>query len=646
MTEASTVRPGLGAPPADNLLLDVRNLQTHFKVMDGVVPAVDGISFSLPRGQTIGIVGESGSGKSVTAMTIMRLLDIPPAQIGAGSEVWFDGREVLSLPDGEMRKIRGNEMAMIFQEPLTSLNPVFTVGDQIAEQVKLHKKVSQKEARDRAVEMLRLVGIPTPERRAKQYPHELSGGMRQRVMIGMALSCEPKLLIADEPTTALDVTVQAQILELLKAIQERTDAALMLITHDLGVVAEMVDNVVVMYAGQIVEQGTVEEVLLEPRMPYTMGLLESIPTVDKRGGRLSAIKGAVPSPFHLPPACRFEPRCPYTLRHLPDRGAGALPGRRDRPAIPLPPAPRDRGRAPPRRHRPAQPEHDDGPHLRRDRRRDKARMTTVVEAAPIADPVVRRKLRRRPPPSVRNGRSLLLGVAGYGLTGLFTIGLGVIIGVKGALGLFIPFALVVVPLAAVLYGITRLTRNRQIWSWAIAVGVGLLLAVISLYLIVTMQSRTSDANAIFFLQLLITPILVFAVASAWHFARGRAWFNGERERPLRGRGVGGAADHGAVDRCVLGRRDVDVRQHRPRARRVRAPPRRLPDRPRAGRDPDRDPDRARPRPPGGARRWHRLAGGHRRGRRGRPRQPRLLRVLLEPRRRDAGHASRPPAGRP
>ena len=313
MTEASTLRPGLGAPPADDLLLDVRNLQTHFKVMDGVVPAVDGISFSLPRGQTIGIVGESGSGKSVTAMTIMRLLDIPPAEIGAGSEVWFDGREVLSLPDGEMRKIRGNEMAMIFQEPLTSLNPVFTVGDQIAEQVKLHKKVSQKEARDRAVEMLRLVGIPTPERRAKQYPHELSGGMRQRVMIGMALSCEPKLLIADEPTTALDVTVQAQILELLKAIQERTDAALMLITHDLGVVAEMVDNVVVMYAGQIVEQGTVEEVLLEPRMPYTMGLLESIPTVDKRGGRLSAIKGAVPSPFHLPPACRFEPRCPYTL---------------------------------------------------------------------------------------------------------------------------------------------------------------------------------------------------------------------------------------------------------------------------------------------------------------------------------------------
>src|SRR5215213_6832804 len=311
MTETSTVRPGLGAPPSDETLLEVRNLKTHFRVMDGVVPAVDGISFSLARGSTLGIVGESGSGKSVTALTIMRLLEIPPAEIGEGSEIWFDGREVLSMPDREMRRLRGNDMAMIFQEPLTSLNPVFTVGDQIAEQVELHLKVKAKESRDRAIEMLRLVGIPSPERRAKQYPHELSGGMRQRVMIGMALSCEPKLLIADEPTTALDVTVQAQILELLKAVQERTGAALMLITHDLGVVAEMVDNVIVMYAGQVVEQGTVEEVLIDPRMPYTMGLIESIPSVEKRGGRLSAIHGVVPSPFHLPPACRFEPRCPY-----------------------------------------------------------------------------------------------------------------------------------------------------------------------------------------------------------------------------------------------------------------------------------------------------------------------------------------------
>ena len=298
-------------PPPENVLLDVRNMRTLFRVMDGVVPAVDGISFSLERGKSIGIVGESGSGKSVTALTIMRLLDIPPAEVVPGSEVWFDGKEILSMPMDAMRKIRGNDMAMIFQEPLTSLNPVFTIGDQIAEQVELHKKVKKKVAWDRAIESLQLVGIPSPERRVKQYPHEMSGGMRQRVMIAMALSCEPKLLIADEPTTALDVTIQAQILELLKTIQDRTDSAMMLITHDLGVVAEMVENVVVMYSGQIVEQGTVDQVLLSPKAPYTMGLLESIPTVEKRGGRLSVIKGTVPSPFNLPPACRFEPRCPY-----------------------------------------------------------------------------------------------------------------------------------------------------------------------------------------------------------------------------------------------------------------------------------------------------------------------------------------------
>jgi len=300
-----------GVPPTRDILLDVRDLRTYFRVLDGIVPAVDGISFQLKRGETLGIVGESGSGKSVTALTIMRLLDIPPAEIGDGSEVWFDGREILSIPIDEMRHIRGNDAAMIFQEPLTSLNPVFTVGDQISEQVRLHKKAGKREAWDRAIESLRLVGINSPERRVKQYPHELSGGMRQRVMIAMALSCEPKLLIADEPTTALDVTIQAQILELLKTVQQRTGSALMLITHDLGVVAEMVDHVVVMYAGEIVEGGTVHEVLLEPRAPYTMGLLESIPTVEKRGGRLSAIRGVVPSPFNLPPACRFEPRCPY-----------------------------------------------------------------------------------------------------------------------------------------------------------------------------------------------------------------------------------------------------------------------------------------------------------------------------------------------
>ncbi len=311
MTETVNVPAPLGAPPSEDALLDVRGLKTHFHVMDGTVPAVDGVSFSLGPGQTLGIVGESGSGKSVTALTIMRLLDIPPAEIVEG-EVWFDGREILSMPMDKMRRIRGNDMAMIFQEPLTSLNPVFTIGDQIAEQVELHKKVSRKEAWERAIESLRLVGIPLAERRVKQYPHEMSGGMRQRVMIAMALSCEPKLLIADEPTTALDVTIQAQILELLKTIQERTSSALLIITHDLGVVAEMVDNIIVMYAGQIVERGTAEQVLVSPKAPYTMGLLESIPTVDKRGGRLSVISGTVPNPFNMPPACRFEPRCPYS----------------------------------------------------------------------------------------------------------------------------------------------------------------------------------------------------------------------------------------------------------------------------------------------------------------------------------------------
>ena len=310
MTEVIEATTIPADPPPSDVLLDVRNLKTQFHVLDGIVPAVDGVSFSLKRGETLGIVGESGSGKSVTALTIMRLLDIPPAKIVEG-EVWFDGHEILTLPIDKMRKYRGNEIAMIFQEPLTSLNPVFTVGDQISEQVAVHKKVSKKAAWDRAVESLQAVGIPAPERRAKQYPHEMSGGMRQRVMIAMALSCEPKLIIADEPTTALDVTIQAQILELLKSIQERTGSAMLLITHDLGVVAEMVNNVIVMYAGQVVESGTVNDVLLAPKAPYTMGLLESIPTVEKRGSRLSVISGVVPSPFNLPPACRFQPRCPY-----------------------------------------------------------------------------------------------------------------------------------------------------------------------------------------------------------------------------------------------------------------------------------------------------------------------------------------------
>jgi oligopeptide/dipeptide ABC transporter ATP-binding protein len=297
-----------GKPPAD-VLLGVRNLHTDFKTMDGVVHAVDGVDFSLRRGKSLGIVGESGSGKSVTALTVMRLLE---SNASVSGQVWFDGRELISLPSKQMEALRGNDIAMIFQEPLTSLNPVFTVGNQISEQVRRHRKVGKKEAWDRAIDSLKLVGIPSPERRVKQYPHELSGGMRQRVMIAMALSCEPKLLIADEPTTALDVTIQAQILELLKEIQARTDSALWLITHDLGVVAEMVDDIVVMYAGQVVEQGSVTDVLLHPTAPYTVGLIESIPSVDKRGGRLHAIKGVVASPFNMPPACRFEPRCPYS----------------------------------------------------------------------------------------------------------------------------------------------------------------------------------------------------------------------------------------------------------------------------------------------------------------------------------------------
>jgi oligopeptide/dipeptide ABC transporter ATP-binding protein len=302
----------IGPPPPPDVLLDVRGLKTHFHVMDGTVAAVDGVDFQLKRGETLGLVGESGCGKSVTSLTIMRLIDIPPGEIVAG-EIWFDGREILSLPMSDMRQIRGADMSMIFQEPMTSLNPVFTVGNQIAEAVKAHRQVSNKEAWDRAVEMLEAVGIPSPERRVKQYPHELSGGMRQRVMIAMALSCDPKLIIADEPTTALDVTIQAQILELIKSMQERTGAALLLITHDLAVVAETVQRMAVMYAGKIVETGTAEDVLLNPKHPYTQGLITSIPSNVARGQRLNVIRGTVPNPFRMPRGCRFQPRCPMAF---------------------------------------------------------------------------------------------------------------------------------------------------------------------------------------------------------------------------------------------------------------------------------------------------------------------------------------------
>ena len=297
-------------PPAADVLLDVRDLRTYFHVMDGLVKAVDGVSFTIKRGETLGIVGESGCGKSVTSLSIMRLLDIPPGEIASG-EIWLDGQDLLTLSPEEMREVRGNDVAMIFQEPMTSLNPVFTVGDQITEAVVQHTRMSKKEAWNKAIESLRLVGISNPERRVKQYPHELSGGMRQRVMIAMALSCDPKLLIADEPTTALDVTIQAQILELIRKIQDETDSALMLITLDLGVVAEMVEDVAVMYAGRIVERGTVEDVLVRPKHPYTEGLLTSIPSKGMRGSWLNVIKGTVPNPFNMPKGCNFAPRCPY-----------------------------------------------------------------------------------------------------------------------------------------------------------------------------------------------------------------------------------------------------------------------------------------------------------------------------------------------
>ena len=302
----------IGPPPPPDVLLEVRGLKTHFKVLDGIVPAVDGVDFSIKRGETLGLVGESGCGKSVTSLSIMQLIDTPPGRYVAG-EIWFDGRELLSLSNEEMADIRGDDITMIFQEPMTSLNPVFSVGEQIAESVRLHRHASKKVAWDRAIEMLQLVGISSPERRVKQYPHELSGGMRQRVMIAMALACEPQLIIADEPTTALDVTIQAQILELIKRIQEQTGTALLLITHDLAVVAETVQNVAVMYAGRIVETGTVAETLLEPKHPYTEGLITSIPSRVARGDRLNVIKGTVPNPFRMPKGCRFEPRCPYSF---------------------------------------------------------------------------------------------------------------------------------------------------------------------------------------------------------------------------------------------------------------------------------------------------------------------------------------------
>jgi peptide/nickel transport system ATP-binding protein len=308
-------------------LLNIRGLKTHFKTDDGMVRAVDGVDIAIGRGETVGVVGESGCGKTVTAMTVMKLIAMPPGEIVEGEILW-QGRDIVKMSPDEMRKIRSKEIGIIFQEPMTSLNPVYTVGDQIAEVVRLHEGLSRREATDRAIEMLRLVNIPTPERRVKDYPHQFSGGMRQRVMIAMALSCNPQLLIADEPTTALDVTIQAQILDLLAEMRERLGMAIMLITHDMGVVAETTHRVVVMYAGRVVEEATVDRLFGDPKHPYTQGLIRSIPRIDtaaEKKERLEAIGGVVPSLLHPPPGCRFAARCRFAT----DKCTEAMPPLRD-----------------------------------------------------------------------------------------------------------------------------------------------------------------------------------------------------------------------------------------------------------------------------------------------------------------------------
>jgi oligopeptide/dipeptide ABC transporter ATP-binding protein len=291
-------------------LLRVDDLHTHFFTLDGVTRAVDGVDLVVHAGETLGIVGESGCGKSVTALSIMRLLPVKLGRVVSGT-IRFDGEDLLALSEAEMREIRGNRIAMVFQEPMTSLNPVLTIGDQIAEAVMIHQKKSRSDATAHAVKMLRLVRISDAERRVRDYPHQFSGGMRQRVMIAMALCCNPKLLIADEPTTALDVTIQAQILELMRDLREETGAAIILITHDLGVIAEMAHDVAVMYAGRIVERANVNELFARPQHPYTIGLLGSIPKLYVERETLATIQGQVPNPAEMPRGCRFMPRCPF-----------------------------------------------------------------------------------------------------------------------------------------------------------------------------------------------------------------------------------------------------------------------------------------------------------------------------------------------
>ena len=292
-------------------LLEVQDLQTHFRTRSGVVRAVDGVSFALERGGSLGIVGESGSGKTVTSLSIMRLLE-PPGFI-AGGRVLLQGRDMVGLSEQEIRGIRGRQVCLVFQDPMTSLNPVYRVGDQVAEAFLAHSGQGRGEAMARALALFKLLGIPAPERRLREYPHQLSGGMRQRVMIAMALVNEPELLILDEPTTALDVTIQAQILDLIRGLRQRVNTAVLLITHDIGVVEEICEQVLVMYGGRVMERGSVAQVTADPKHPYTRGLLASIPTRAKRGARLDAIGGAVPNPLRMPPGCPFQPRCAHAM---------------------------------------------------------------------------------------------------------------------------------------------------------------------------------------------------------------------------------------------------------------------------------------------------------------------------------------------
>ena len=308
-------------------MLRLERLQTYFKTADGMVKAVDGVDLTLRPGGILGLVGESGCGKSVTALSILRLL--PRSGHIVGGRILFEGQDLTAASEEEMREIRGNAVSMIFQEPMTSLNPVFTVGNQVAEAIRQHLHLPERDVRSRVIEMFDLVGIPDPSKRVRDYPHQLSGGTRQRVMIAIALACNPRVLIADEPTTALDVTIQAQILELMRELQRKNRMAIVLITHDLGVIAEMADEVAVMYAGKVVEQGSVDQIFDNPLHPYTRGLLASIPSLAARGRPLSAITGTVPHPLNLPPGCLFAPRCPRAFAPCPtafparmEQGAG------------------------------------------------------------------------------------------------------------------------------------------------------------------------------------------------------------------------------------------------------------------------------------------------------------------------------------